>query len=85
MPKHYQRYEVAGINGTRRVKENRIDEYTFSRAQSMKQQYGLHFTVPEIIETWEQYSETMAAGWLIDDKESIEDAFGVILREVSDD
>ena len=56
------------------------DEY---RAIEMRDTYGLTmFTISEIITIWEAYSDTYAAGWMGDSKDSIETAFQVQLEEI---
>jgi len=52
-------------------------------ATMMREEYGLYrWTSAEIQHQWEAYSESMAAGWMVDDKESIERVFGVTLEEM---
>jgi hypothetical protein len=76
------KYKIIGFSGTRQVPKP--DFETYGEALHMKETYGLPFTVEQIIETWSSYSDRMCAGWLIDDKESVEDAFGVVLEPVED-
>jgi hypothetical protein len=65
--------------------ESSIDEWTLSLAKELMSTYGLwDFTLPEIITRWERYSSDMCAGWLVDDKESVEYVFGVELEEVTE-
>ena len=51
----------------------------------IKEKYGLPHTLQEVEGIWLQYSESMAAGWLIDSQEAVEEAFNVKLEEVSDE
>lgn len=61
---------------------NRTDPVTLDRAARLKETYGLHhLSLPQIVGAWENYSDSMSAGWLIDDKESVEEVFNVTLEE----
>ena len=61
-----------------------VAEYDAQRARDMQEKYGLTmFSIPEIISVWRNYSdEFYAAGWIGDDKVSVEAAFGVVLEPV---
>lgn len=75
------RYRVvkAGLLPNPQGENHPHEDYAFA----MINKYGLdHLSVAEVIRTWEDYSDRCAAGWLIDDKESIEHAFNVELEEI---
>ena len=76
------KYKVVRFNGDR--KRSLLSESYVKWATEMKEQYGLPFGIDQIIETWCEYSEDMAAGWLVSDKDAIEDAFGVELEEIEE-
>jgi hypothetical protein len=58
-------------------------DVNLSRAMALRDKYGLlHLSVNEVAKIWEDYSDTYCAGWLIDDKASVEYAFGVTLEEI---
>lgn len=77
------RYKVASRVSPRM--QPGVDRSRLSDALALANQFGLNaFTLGEIVETWECYSDTYAAGWLTPDRESIESAFGVILEEIND-
>lgn len=72
-------YRVAEILGTPEVK---TDDWHLAQAQAMQEKYGLyHLSLATIVLVWEAYSDTYAAGWLFDDKKSIESTFKVRLEE----
>lgn len=73
-------YKVIGFTGTQH--SPRIDNHRYAQAADIKDTYGLPNSIEEIISIWESYSDTMAAGWLIHDKESVESAFGVVLEKI---
>lgn len=55
-------------------------------AVELQDQFGLHgFTLEHVIETWSAYSERLCAGWLIADKESVEEAFDIKLEAIDED
>lgn len=52
-------------------------------AAAIKEQYGLdHLSIEEVLQKWEEYSDTYCAGWLIVDKAGVETAFGVVLEQI---
>lgn len=71
------KYKVIGFTNTRRTKK--LTDFRYAEALEMKESYGLPFPVEEIALVWEHFSDLSSASWLCDDKQSVEDAFGVIL------
>ena len=65
-------------------KQTCISEVIDSRAYGIWEKYGLqgYYSVQEVDTLWDNYSDSMAAGWMMDDKESVEQVFGVILEEI---
>jgi len=62
-----------------------IEDDDYRDAKYMRDEFGLHmFTVAEVLKLWNEYSASMAAGWMLPDKESIEQVFNVKLMEVED-
>lgn len=73
------KYRVTEILGTPEIN---ADEWHLGQAQAMQEKYGLHHvSLANIVLVWEAYSDRYAAGWLVDDKESIESVFKVKLEE----
>ena len=75
-----KKYKVIHIGGMRLTRAS--DDFHKAYATALQEEFGLQmFSLDQIIETWEEYSEQMCAGWLAPDKEGIEHAFGVVLEE----
>jgi len=74
-----------------KVKDYGMPRYTakpidFPEAEALRREYGLfHLSLKEVHDTWSAYSDSMAAGWMIPDKESVEYAFNVELEEVGEE
>lgn len=59
-----------------------INPHHYQWASDMRDEYGLsHLTLRQIVHLWENYSDSLCAGWLIPTKESVEDVFNVVLEE----
>ena len=65
----------------------KMPENDLFAARELRDKYGLgdFYSLEEIYAIWREYSESFAAGWLIDDKESVERAFGMELEEVKEE
>ena len=56
------------------------------KAEDIRNEYGLTFIPVEKVKIlWQEYSESMCAGWMLPDKESVEQVFGVTLEEINDE
>ena len=77
-----QKYKVVTV---REPQKRWQPEYTHrSFALELIDTYGLaeYFNETEVTQLWEQYSERVAAGWLMPNKEDVEEVFGVVLEEI---
>lgn len=76
-------YKVIGRTTPRELMESQDSEWRLEQAADLQTKYDLfHLSLKQIILMWEDYSDSMCAGWLVDDVASVEEVFGVILEEV---
>jgi hypothetical protein len=66
--------------------EDEYDEFKKEQAKEMMFKYGLHshFSLDEVMKAWQLYSDSLCAGWIIDNKESVESVFKVVLEEIDE-
>ena len=78
------KYKVVSFNGERCLPIK--SKPHLEDALKLQEDYGLfHLTLDEVVETWETYSQDYyCASWLVDNKEMVEEAFGVQLEEIKE-
>lgn len=79
------KYKIVDVVGTPTY-EDEYDDFKREQAKEMMFKYGLHshFNLDQVMMAWQLYSDSLCAGWLIDDKESVESVFKVVLEEIDE-
>ena len=78
-------YKIVAVR-SRKQKERKESDYA-RHALELSHEYKLgdYFSLEKIKEIWSKYSEDSCANWLYPEKQTIEQAFGVILEDTEEE